>query len=207
MRHAFLGPECSASRIRRVLASSDVEAEQLPRPELLARTASRIADGKIVCWYQGRMEFGPRALGHRSILADPRDPGMKDRLNARVKHREPFRPYGASVLAEHVGDYFVRARPSPFMLFAYPVKAEKRAEIPSALHVNGTCRLQTVGRDSDELYYDLIEEFRRLTGVPMVINTSFNDKNEPIVLEPEDALDCFRRMGADCLVMGDWLVE
>ena len=207
MRHAHLGPGFSPGRIRRVLASAGANAEKLERAELLTRTASRIAEGKIVCWYQGRMEFGPRALGNRSILADPRAPGMKDLLNARVKHREAFRPYGASVLAEHAGDYFVRARPSPFMLFAYPVREEKRGEIPSAVHVNGTCRLQTVTREEDELYYDLIEEFRRLTGVPMIINTSFNDQDEPIVLDPEDALDCFRRIGADCLVMGDWFVE
>ena len=207
MDHAYLGPEYTASQIRRVLRNAKAEAKELETPSLLAETAQRIAQGKVVGWFQGRMEFGPCALGHRSILADPRAPDMKDHLNAKVKHRESFRPYGASVLFEKLGDFFDRAQPSPFMLFASPVKADKRAVVPSAVHVDGTCRLQTVTAEANGIYYDLIRAFDELTGVPMVINTSFNDANEPIVLSPENAFACFARTKMDSLVMGNFLLD
>lgn len=207
LRDAFLGPEYPVHRMRRAIAAHGLTASEPPEGELLERTARRIAEGAVVGWYEGRMEFGPRALGHRSILADPRHPGMKDILNDRVKHREPFRPYGASILAEQAGAWFERAVPSPFMLFATKVRPERRALIPSALHVDGTCRHQTVTREENGRYADLIREFDRQTGVPMVINTSFNDNGEPIVCTPEDACGCFARNRIDVLVLGPFLVE
>jgi len=207
MEDACIGPEYPVARMRRALAAKGLPVVQPATPDLLARVARRIADGKVVGWYQGRMEFGPRALGHRSILADPRNPAMKDLLNAKVKHREPFRPYGASVLAEAAGEWFDRDTPSPFMLFAVKIRPEKRALVPSAQHVDGTCRHQTVRAERDPLYHGLIGEFARLTGVPMVINTSFNDNNEPVVCTPEDAVACYLKNEIDALVLGPFLVE
>ena len=207
MTHAALGPDHPQGRLRRTLVNAGARFDELEPAALVERAARAIADGKIVGWFQGRMEFGPRALGHRSILADPRAEGMKDLLNARIKHREGFRPYGASVLEERVGDWFEAARPSPFMLFAFRARPERRAEIPSALHVNGTCRIQTVSREADGLYYDLVRAFEALTGVPMVINTSFNDNQEPIVCTPEDAWRCFAASQMDHLVLGPYFVE
>src|SRR5207302_216254 len=165
-----------------------------------------VANGKIVGWFQGRMEWGPRALGNRSIVADPRRPEMKDVLNRRIKHREPFRPFAPSVLEEATDDYFERASPSPFMNSAYPVRPEKRAAIPAPTHVDGTGRLQTVSQKTNPRYWRLIKEFERLTGVPVVLNTSFNE-NEPIVCTPEEAVDCFLRTQMDVLAIGDFLVE
>jgi len=207
MRDACIGPDYPVSRMRRALAARGLAAEELPESELQARTAALIAGGAVVGWYQGRMEFGPRALGHRSLLADPRNPAMKDLLNAKVKHREPFRPYGASVLAERTGEWFERDLPSPFMLFATRVRPEKRPLVPSALHVDGSCRHQTVSAEGDPLYHGLLREFERLTGVPMVINTSFNDNNEPIVCTPEDAVACYRKNEVDALLLGPFLVR
>src|SRR6185312_8855126 len=139
-------------------------------------------------WYQGRGEWGPRALGNRSILADPRRPEMKDVLNARIKRREPFRPFAPSILAERVGDYFEQSHPDPFMVTVYPIRAEKRAEIPAVTHVDGTGRLQTVAKHQNPRYWQLIRAFEAQTGVPVLLNTSFNE-NEPIVNTPEEALD------------------
>ncbi|HOU54352.1 MAG TPA: carbamoyltransferase N-terminal domain-containing protein [Myxococcota bacterium] len=207
MRDAFLGPEYPVSRMRRALAARGLPTTEVPPEEMQRRVADRIASGAVVGWFQGRMEFGPRALGHRSILADPRNPAMKDILNARVKHREPFRPYGASVLAEETGAWFERDTESPFMLFAVRVRPEQRSRVPSALHVDGTCRHQTVTPESDPLYHGLIRQFHGLTGVPMVINTSFNDNNEPIVCTPEDAVACFLKNDLDVLALGPFLVE
>jgi carbamoyltransferase len=153
------------------------------------------------------MEFGPRALGHRTILADPRHPDMKDILNAKVKHREAFRPYGASVLREELGKWFQPDMHSPFMLFALQAVPEQRDRIPTAVHVDGTCRLQTVTEEEHGRYWRLVREFFRQTGVPMIINTSFNDNNEPIVCTPEDAIACFLKTEMDALVLGDFLLE
>ncbi len=173
---------------------------------LLESTAQAIAAGKIVGWYQGATEWGPRALGNRSILADPRRPEMKEVLNRRIKHREIFRPFAPSILEEAVGDYFVKTHPSPFMTFAYPVRPEKRSIIPAPTHVDGTARLQTVSRTANPLYWKLLRAFGDLTGVPVVLNTSFND-NEPIVCRPEEAVDCFRRTQMDVLVIGNFFLE
>jgi carbamoyltransferase len=173
--------------------------------ELVRHTAEAIAAGKIVGWFQGRMEFGPRALGNRSILADPRRADMKGVLNRRIKYREPFRPFCPSILAERVGDYFEISQPSPFMVMAYPIKAAKRDSVPAITHQDGTGRLQTVERDANPLYWKLIREFERITGVPILLNTSFNE-NEPIVASPEQALECFLRTDMDVLAIGPCLL-
>ncbi|HUO34614.1 MAG TPA: carbamoyltransferase C-terminal domain-containing protein [Candidatus Acidoferrum sp.] len=210
MNRADWGPGYSSQQIRRALggvaAQENVAVRELSE-ELLVQTAARhIADGKIVGWFQGRTEWGPRALGHRSILADPRRPEMKDVLNRRIKHREVFRPFAPSILEEATDEFFEKTHPSPFMTFAYPVRPEKRSIIPAPAHVDGTARLQTVSRDSNPLYWKLIRAFGDLTGVPVVVNTSFND-NEPIVCRPEEALDCFRRTQMDVLILGNFVLE
>ncbi|MDA1349457.1 MAG: carbamoyltransferase, partial [Chloroflexi bacterium] len=166
----------------------------------------RIAEGDVVGWFQGRTEYGPRALGNRSILADPRRTDMRDILNQRIKIRETFRPFAPSVLAEAAGDFFENGRRSPYMLLTDKVRAEKRDLIPAVVHVDGTSRLQTVTKDSNPRYWRLIKEFSILTGVPMVLNTSFNE-NEPIVCTPEEALGCFLRTKMDTLVLGDFFVS
>jgi carbamoyltransferase len=165
-----------------------------------------IADGKVVGWFQGRMEVGPRALGNRSVLADPRRADMKDVLNRRIKHREPFRPFAPAVLAERAADWFLDAQPSPAMLLVLPFRPEKRGLVPAVAHVDGSGRLQTVERAHNPRYYDVIAAFERLTGVPIVLNTSFNE-NEPIVCTPDEAIACFRRTAMDVLVLGDWFLE
>jgi carbamoyltransferase len=211
MAHAGWGPEFSPSEIRRAVGQFDparegVRMEELEEPALLETTARHIAAGKIVGWFQGAAEWGPRALGNRSILADPRRPEMKDILNQRIKHRESFRPFAPSIAEEATGEFFEETHPSPFMTFAYSVRPEKRAVIPAPTHVDGTARLQTVSRAANPLYWKLLRAFGDLTGVPIVLNTSFND-NEPIVCRPEEALDCFRRTRMDVLVMGNLILE
>lgn len=211
MEHAYWGPGYSEAEIRKALEASTLmrggyRVSKL-EPEPLARAAAhQVAAGKILGWYQGRSEWGPRALGNRSIVADPRRAEMKDILNRRIKHREIFRPFAPSILAEATGDYFEQSHPSPFMTMAYAVRPEKRAAIPAPTHVDGTGRLQTVTREANPLYWQLISEFGKLTGVPVVLNTSFND-NEPIVCRPEEAVDCFLRTKMDVLVVGPYLVE
>jgi carbamoyltransferase len=168
-----------------------------------------LSEGRIVGWFQGAMEFGPRALGNRSLLADPRDPNMKQTLNDRIKHRESFRPFAPSVLAEEAGSWFEIRKPTPaaeLMLMAYPAREHQRARIPAVLHVDGTGRVQLVRREANPRYHRLISEFFRLTGVPMVLNTSFND-NEPIVCTPRDAIETFQKTQIDCLALGDLLVS
>ncbi|MFA0751478.1 MAG: hypothetical protein SLRJCFUN_001881 [Candidatus Fervidibacter sp.] len=206
MEHAYWGPEFSDADIRRALERHGLAYRQLDRETLVRETAQRIAQGKVVGWFQGRMEWGPRALGNRSIVVDPRRPEMKDILNKRVKHREPFRPFAPSVLEEYTGEYYEHSYPSPFMLLAYKVRPEKRDEIPAPTHVDGTGRLQTVSQKTNPLYWRLIDEFRKLTGVPVVLNTSFNE-NEPIVCTPDEAIDCFLRTHMDVLAIGSFLVE
>jgi carbamoyltransferase len=211
MEDAYWGPGFTPEQIRATVASSRLAGEGLEISELhetaIAReTAKEIAAGKIVGWFQGRAEWGPRALGNRSIVADPRRPDMKDILNARIKHREMFRPFAPSILAECTGEYFEESYPCPFMTQAYVVRPEKRAAIPAPTHVDGTGRLQTVTREANPRYWGLIREFANLTGVPVVLNTSFND-NEPIVCRPEEAIDCFLRTKMDVLVLGDILVR
>jgi carbamoyltransferase len=207
MASAALGPEYGAPRMRRAAARHRGEVRTLEEDDLLREVTRQLLANRIVGWFQGRMEFGPRALGQRSILANPCHPPMKDILNQRVKHREPFRPYGVSVLAEQADRFFHVDRPSPFMLQVANVREEVRDHIPAALHVNGTSRLQTVTEEDNGIYYRLIRAFADASGVPMVINTSFNDNNEPIVCTPEDAYACFAATGMDTLVMGSLLLE
>lgn len=211
MDHAYWGPQFTNERIGQALkdkkiADSGFRVVELSDEEITRETAKRIADGNIVGWFQGRLEFGPRALGNRSIVVDPRRAEMKDILNSRIKHRESFRPFAPSILEERVGDYFDHSHPSPFMLMTYRVKPEKRSEIPAPTHVDGTGRLQTVNREQNPRYWGLISEFEKLTGVPVTLNTSFND-NEPVVCAPEEAIECFLRTKMDVLAIGNYLVE
>ncbi len=210
MDHAYWGPGYTRDAIRRAIDASSLaqngwRVEELAEDHLMQRTAAIVADGKILGWFQGRAEWGPRALGNRSIVADPRRPEMKEILNQRIKHREIFRPFAPSILAESTGEWFEKSHPSPFMTLAYSVRPEKREKIPAPTHVDGTGRLQTVTRDANPRYWSLIKAFEQLTGVPVVLNTSFND-NEPIVCRPEEALDCFQRTQMDALVLGDFLI-
>jgi carbamoyltransferase len=206
MDHAYLGPEFSESACRSALDSAGVPYRRLREADQASATARALADGKIVGWFQGRMEFGPRALGNRSIVVDPRRAEMKDILNERIKHRESFRPFAPSVLEEATGAYFTDDYPSPFMLLTYDVRPDQRAKIPAPTHVDGTGRVQTVRRDQNPVYYDLIASFGRLTGVPVLLNTSFNE-NEPICCTPEEAVATFHRTRMDMLVLGNLVAE
>jgi len=206
MEHAYTGPEFANGHIDGVVRRSDFDWRELSDPELTQAAAQAVADGKIVGWFQGRMEFGPRALGNRSIVVDPRRAEMKDILNARIKKREPFRPFAPSILEERVGDYFEQTHPSPAMLMVYQVKQDKRSVIPAVTHVDGSGRLQTVARSTNPRYHQLISDFERLTGVPVVLNTSFNE-DEPIVCTPEEALNCFQRTRMDVLFLGNYMLQ
>ena len=203
---SLLGPSYSDDSIASILKLKGASYKTYRDDESLCETvADLISDEKVVGWFQGRMEVGPRALGNRSILADPRSDEMKDILNRKVKHREPFRPFAPSVLADRAGDFFTTAQPSPFMLLVCDVKPDKRDVVPAITHVDGTARVQTVERQANPRYYDMIEAFGNLTGVPMVLNTSFNVRGEPIVNSPEDAVKCFMGTGIDYLVIGDFV--
>ena len=206
MDHAYTGPGFDDDEIRTALAASGIEAERLDDDALFPLVAERIAAGDVVGWFQGRMEFGPRALGHRSIVADPRSDGMKDVLNARIKHREPFRPFAPSVLAERVGEWYEQDYPSPFMVLVYKTAAEKRSHIPAVNHVDDTGRLQSVESSVEPRYHRLISEFERRTGVPILLNTSFNE-NEPIVMTPQEAIDTFLKTKMDILALGNFVVR
>ncbi len=202
MNGAYTGPEFSDDEIRTELERAGLDYESHTDDELVKRAARDIADGAVVGWFQGRMEFGPRALGNRSIVVDPRRADMKDILNDRIKKREPFRPFAPSILEERVGDYFEQTHPAPTMLMVYQIKPERRAEIPAVTHLDGSGRLQTVTRSLNPRYYDLISEFHTLTGVPVVLNTSFNE-NEPIVCTPRHAIECFLKTRMDVLYLGN----
>lgn len=206
MTHSYWGPEYSQAEIESTLREAGAEYQVLPDEQLHPRVAKKIADGGIVGWFQGRLEWGARALGHRSILADARSPTMKDTLNLRIKKRESFRPFAPAILLEAVGEYFEQSQPDPYMVKVYKIRAEKRPLIPAVTHVDGTGRLQTVSRDEDPKYHALIAEFGRQTGVPIVINTSFNE-NEPIVCTPRQAYDCYARTRMDMLVLGNAILE
>jgi len=206
LRHSYLGPEFSESRIQSGLKNAGLECRKLDRHDLLEQTAEQIAAGKVVGWFQGRMEWGPRALGNRSIVAHPGRVDMKDILNARIKHREWFRPFAPSILAEYQHEYFEHDHPSPFMLHVYKIRPEKRKALCAVNHVDDTGRLQTVTREENPMYYDLISAFHRKTGLPVILNTSFNE-NEPIVCTPEEAIDCFQRTRMDVLGIGPFLVH
>lgn len=206
MEHAYTGPEFANGDLARVVSESGFQWHELSDRELTQTAAQAIADGKIVGWFQGRMEFGPRALGNRSIVVDPRRADMKDILNARIKKREPFRPFAPSVLEERVGEYFEQTHLSPAMLMVYQVKEAKRGIIPAVTHVDGSGRLQTVNRKTNPRYHQLILDFERLTGVPVVLNTSFNE-DEPIVCTPEEAVNCFQRTRMDVLFLGNYMLQ
>ena len=206
MRHAFTGPEYGDDAMSDAIRAAGLESTRFDDDALFPAVAERVAAGDVVGWFQGRMEFGPRALGHRSIVADPRSADMKEILNARIKHREPFRPFGASILAEVTGDWFEQDYPSPFMVLVYKIRADKRRLVPAVNHVDDTGRVQTVERDIDPRYYRLIEEFGRQTGVPILLNTSFNE-NEPIVMTPAEALDTFQKTKMDVLVLGNYVLR
>lgn len=205
LKHSYLGPEFSDARIQSALQAAGLQPRKLDRQTLLEETAAQIATGNVVGWFQGRMEWGPRALGNRSIVAHPGLPNMKDVLNARIKHREWFRPFAPSILAESQHEYFEHDHPSPFMLHVYKIRPERRKELCAVNHVDDTGRLQTVTRDDNPMYYDLISAFHRLTGIPVILNTSFNE-NEPIVCTPEEAIDCFQRTRMDVLAIGPFMV-
>jgi carbamoyltransferase len=209
MDHAYTGPQASAAEIKALLEAKSAElrnenctVEEIADAQSLCdRTAHAISEGKVVGWFQGRMEWGPRALGNRSILGDPRRADMKDMLNAKIKRRESFRPFAPSILREQVVAWFEQDDDVPFMMQVFQVRAEKRPLVPATTHVDGSGRLHTVHRDTNPLYHQLITSFHRLTGVPMVLNTSFNE-NEPVVCKPEEALDCFLRTKMDVLLLG-----
>jgi carbamoyltransferase len=214
MDHAYWGPEFGTEEIARLLAEhrAEIDAagctiEEIPdEAELCRRTARAIAEGRVVGWFQGRMEWGPRALGNRSILCDPRRPDMKTLLNAKIKRRESFRPFAPSVLKEAVSEWFEEDDAVPFMMQVFQIRQEKRKLIPAVTHVDGSGRLQTVSRSANSGYHRLIESFRDITNVPMVLNTSFNE-NEPIVCEPQEALACFLRTKMDVLVIDNMIIS
>jgi carbamoyltransferase len=204
LKNSYLGSEFSDSQIEQTLKSCRLKYRKLAREQLLETVADQIAAGNVVGWFQGRMEWGPRALGNRSILAHPGLATMKDVLNARIKHREWFRPFAPSILAEHQHEFFEHDHPSPFMLHVYKIRPEKRSELCAVNHVDDTGRLQSVAREENPLYYDLVKTFQKKTGTPVVLNTSFNE-NEPIVCAPREAIDCFSRTRMDVLAIGPFL--
>jgi carbamoyltransferase len=227
MRGSYLGPDFSPEEIAATLAEYGAVAERLDEPALLARTADLLAAERVVGWFQGRMEFGPRALGGRSILGDPRSPRMQSVMNLKIKYRESFRPFAPSVLREHVGEWFEFDGDSPYMLLVADVQARHRvpltaaqealfgierlkvprSEVPAVTHVDHSARIQTVDAETNPLYHGLLRCFLERTGVPMLVNTSFNVRGEPIVCTPADAYRCFMRTEMDVLVLGPFLLE
>ncbi len=214
MDHAYWGPQYSEVEVNAAVEARRAEVDAAgcsmqwirDEEELCRLTAKQVAAGDVVGWFQGRSEWGPRALGNRSIVCDPRRADMKDILNQKIKRRESFRPFAPSIVREAVGEWFETDYDVPFMLQVYVIREEKRAQVPAVTHVNGTGRLQSVTREQNPRYHRLIEEFGKLTGVPMVLNTSFNE-NEPVVNTPAEALDCFLRTNMDTLVMGDLVMR
>ncbi len=204
--HAFWGSGVDAAECRAAASQVGLETRAMDENALVEHVVDAICDGKVVGWFQDRMEFGARALGGRSLLADPRRADMRELINLKIKFREKFRPFAPSVLEEHVGDYFEVNEPSPFMERVLPIRPEKQAEIPAVTHVDGSGRLQTVSRRTSPLYWNLIERFRQRTGVPMLLNTSLNE-NEPIVRTPQEAVSCFQRTAMDMLVLGNFVIE
>lgn len=228
MQGCYLGPEYSEIDIKRLLRKFNAPHEYFAdQEELVVRVAQHLAGGKIVGWFQGRMEWGPRSLGNRSILGDPRDPGMQKRLNLKIKKREGFRPFAPSVMAEDAAEYFAQEVPSPYMMFVAPVTEKHRkklpenygvmamyerlyqvrSDIPAVTHVDFSARVQTVSRKTNPLYWQLLNEFKKLTGIGMVVNTSFNVRGEPIVCTPEDGYRCFVTTEIDFLAIGNYLIS
>ncbi len=214
MDHAYCGPQSTDEEIQALLDSraEDIAAEKCTvrriddENELCQSTATAISEGKVIGWFQGRMEWGPRALGNRSILGDPRRADMKDILNLKIKRRESFRPFAPSILREHVSEWFEQEDDVPFMMEVFQVREDKRSQVPATTHADGSGRLQTVHKETNPRYHRLIESYRQITGVPIVLNTSFNE-NEPVVCKPEEALNCFLRTKMDVLVLNDWIIK
>ena len=205
MNNVYVGPSYSNDEIMTFLEMNKIPYEKYERNDLLKKTAKLISEKNVVGWFQGRMEWGPRALGNRSILADPRNEKMRDVVNEKIKHRESFRPFAPSILEEYVSEYFDSDIKSPYMIFAANVK--KPETIPAVTHVDGTGRLQTVSKNTNSLYYDLINEFFKLTKVPVLLNTSMNVRGEPIVNTPEQAFEMILKTHMDCIVMGNYLIN
>ena len=201
----FVGPSYSNDEIKSFLDINKINYKFLETNSLLETVAKLIVEGNVVGWYQGKMEWGPRALGNRSILADPRNAKMKDILNEKIKHRESFRPFAPCILEEHLSEYFNTDIPSPYMLLVVPVK--KPEKIPAVTHVDGTSRLQTISKNTNQLFYDLINEFYKITDVPVLINTSMNVRGEPIVNTPEQAYNMIIKTDMDYIVMGDYIIK
>ncbi|MEK7707309.1 MAG: carbamoyltransferase C-terminal domain-containing protein [Verrucomicrobiota bacterium] len=206
MEHAYWGAEYSEKEMETALCNAGLSFDRLERAALLERVAAHLNSGHVTGWYQGRSEWGPRALGNRSILAHPGWPGMKDLINQKIKRRESFRPFAPSILADETGNYFGQDMESPFMMHVVKIKPDKREALAAVCHQDATGRLHTVKRSQNELYYDLIRTFARKSGVPVVLNTSFNE-NEPVVDTPQQAVACFQRTDMDVLVMGNLLVQ
>ncbi|MDE3034752.1 MAG: carbamoyltransferase [Nitrospirota bacterium] len=206
MRSAYLGPQFSEANCRQAAERTGLSVQALSEDVLCDRVAEELAHGRLVFWFQGRMEWGPRALGNRSLLADPRREDMRELINSKVKLRQPFRPFAPSVLEERAADYFELTESSPFMLFTHKARPSAKGVIPAVIHVDGTARVQTVDREANPRYRKLIEAFERRTGVPVLLNTSFN-VNEPIVCTPDEAVNCFLRTEVDWLVLGNLLVK
>ena len=205
--HAYLGPDYSDAQVKQALDANGLQYQWYDdEQELVERTVDSIANGDVVGWFQGRSEWGPRALGNRSIVVDPRRPDMKDILNERIKRREGFRPFAPSILEEAAGEYFEQDYPVPFMLQVYQIKQDKREGLPAVTHVDGSGRLQTVSKQSNPLYHKLISAFGQRTGTPVILNTSFNE-NEPVVNQPQEAIDCYSRTRMDTLVLGKALLR
>jgi carbamoyltransferase len=204
IRHAYAGPEYSNEEIEKILKESKLHYRKI---NSLAEVAQKIYDGKIVGWFSGQMEFGPRALGGRSILANPSLPEMKDKINKEVKHRESWRPFAPSILKEYAKEYFENYHSSPFMLLTFKTRLEKEKDIQAAIHVDETARVQEVSKETNPRYYELISEFHKISGIPVLLNTSFNDQGEPICLSPKDALRTFFSTGLDVLVLENFILE
>jgi carbamoyltransferase len=212
MKHAYTGPGFTDAEVAAAIEGArgegwdpSIGVRRLEDADLYREVVTNIVGGRVVGWFQGKMEFGPRALGNRSIVADPRRADMKDVLNQRIKHRETYRPFAPSVLEEKTSEIFERSEPSPFMLMIYKVKASQRARIPAVTHVDDTGRLQTVSSATNPRYHALISEFERQTGVPLLLNTSFNE-HEPIVTTPREAINCYLKTKMDVLALGNWVL-
>jgi carbamoyltransferase len=204
--HAYWGPSFTNEQCKAAAAKFPVTVTELPDDLLLDKVVDAMCDGKVIGWFQGRMEFGARALGCRSLIADPRRTDMRDIINLKIKFREKFRPFAPSILEETVSDWFEINEPSPYMEKVFKIRAERRAEIPAVTHVDGSGRLQSVNRETNPRYYDLIQRFYKKTGVPIILNTSLNE-NEPIVHTPEQAIDCYLRTKMDIIVCENIWIE
>jgi carbamoyltransferase len=206
MEDAYWGPSYSEDIVERALSSAELRYKRYDDFDLFEFVAGKISEGSVIGWFQDRMEWGPRALGNRSILADPRRADIRELLNIKIKKRESFRPFAPSILEESVGDFFDETFPDPFMLKVYPVREDKRSLIPAVVHVDGTGRLQTVSKTQNPRYWQLINAFKTRTDIPILLNTSFNE-NEPIVCNPDEAINAYLRTNMDMLVLGNYVVE